>query len=466
MDYDVAVIGGGPGGYVAALRAARLGAKVILLEKDAVGGVCLNRGCIPTKALIASAGKLNELKNCAEFGIRAENVGFDFAAVMARKNAVVSQLRNGTAGLLKAAGVELVSAAASLAPGKAILAKLPGGKDKISADKIIIAAGSQNVPPPIEGIDLPGVMDSDGLLAIKEVPESLTIIGGGVVGIEFAGIFQAFGCQVTVVEALPNILDRMDRDIINRLGVSLRKQGVKLLAGAKVKRIARSGGALSVTVESAGGERDLLSQTVLCSAGRLPALDGLGLENAGVAFDRRGIAVNERLETNVPGIYAVGDVTGRSMLAHAASAAGEAAAEHACGQNSAMDFANIPSCVFTAPEIAGVGLTEQEARQKGRETVFGKFNFAGNGKAAAAGETDGFVKIVADGQTHAVLGMHIMGARASDIIMEGVLAVKNRLTAEQLAEAIHPHPTFSEAVMECARALFGESVYQLKIGRK
>ncbi|MDR3349404.1 MAG: dihydrolipoyl dehydrogenase [Acidaminococcales bacterium] len=466
MDYDIAVIGGGPGGYVAAIRAAGLGAKVALLEKDAIGGTCLNRGCIPTKTLLASAGRLRELRNCREFGLKAENIGFDFSAVMARKNSVVGQLRAGTANLVKAAGVEFINAQARLLPGKAIAAKFPGGQETISAGRIIVAAGSQAFRPPIEGADLSGATGSDELLDIEDVPESLTVIGGGVVGMEFAGIFQAFGCQVTVVEMLPNILDRMDKDIIARLSLSLRKQGVKFLTGSRVKSIARKNPGLSVTVETPKGEQEILCQRALFSAGRIPAADGLGLEDAGVAFSRQGISVNERLETNVPGIYAAGDVTGRSMLAHAAAAAGAIAAENACGQHNEMDFRDIPSCVFTAPEAAGVGLTEQAARLEGRDTLVSKFNFASNGKAAAAGETDGFVKLLADGRTQAVLGMHIMGPHASDIIMEGALAIKNNLTAKQLAHTIHPHPTFSEAVMECARAILGEPIHQIKIGRK
>ena len=466
MDYDIAVIGGGPGGYVAAIRAAGLGAKVVLLEKDAIGGTCLNRGCIPTKTLIASAGRLRALRNCREFGLKAENIGFDFAAVMARKNSVVSQLRAGTANLVKAAGVEFVSAAARLLPDKTIAAKFPDGRDTIGAGRIIIAAGSKAFLPPIEGAALPGVTGSDELLEIDNLPESMTIVGGGVVGLEFAGIFQAFGCQVTVVEMLPNILDRMDKYIINRLSMSLRKQGVKFLTGSRVSSIVRKTPALSVTVETAKGEQKILCERVLFSAGRLPAADDLGLEEAGIAFDRRGVLVNERLETNVSGIYAAGDVTGRSMLAHAASAAGAIAAENACGQAGAMDFNNIPSCVFTAPEAAGVGLTEQDARREERDVIISKFNFAGNGKAAADGETDGFVKLLADAKTHAVLGMHIMGPHAGDIIMEGALSIKNKLTAEQLARTIHPHPTLSETVMECARGIFGEPIHQIKIGRK
>jgi dihydrolipoamide dehydrogenase len=460
MNYDLAVIGAGPGGYVAALRAVQLGAKTLLIEKDTAGGTCLNRGCIPTKALVASAARWQDLRRCAEFGLKADNIGFDFAAVLARKDAVVRQLNSGVAALIRGGGVEYLKGAAVLRGDKRIFVQTTDGGQEITAEKIIIAAGSSPARPPIEGLDLPGVLDSDRLLAIERLPRNLTIIGGGVIGLEFAGIFQSFGCQVTVVEMLPAILERMDKDIIIRLGPPLRKQGIKFLTASRVRKITRQGDNLAVAVENAKGIQEIAAELVLVAAGRVPRLTGLGLEAAGVAFDRRGITVDESMRTSAPDIYAVGDVTGRSFLAHAASAAGLVAAGNACGQNDRMDFSQIPACVFTTPEVASVGLTEQETID--RAVAISKFNFAGNGKAVASGENDGFVKIIADKDSHRVLGVHILGPHASDLIMEGALAVRHGLTAEAVARTVHPHPTLSEVMAECAHGIFGEPIHQMK----
>ena len=466
MQYDVAVIGGGPGGYVAAIRASQLGAKTVLIEKEALGGTCLNRGCIPTKTLLTSVGKLKELKRASEFGLQADNVGFDFAAIMERKNTVVRQLVEGVASLVKANGIECIYGNAVLAGDKSIIASTADETMELSADKIIIATGSQAAIPPIVGIDLPGVLDSDRLLEIQQIPESMVIVGGGVVGLEFAVIFQALGCQVTVVEMLPAILDRMDKDIITRIGVPLRKQGIKFLTSSKVKNIDKQGDKLVVNVDNAKGEEALVAEKVLICTGRVPVVYGLGLENAGVEYSKTGIDINDRLETSAEGIYAIGDVTGKSMLAHSASAAGIVAAQNALGQKESILFTNIPACVFTIPELAAVGMTEREAIAEGFEVATGKFNFAGNGKAIALGETDGFVKIVADKNTKKILGMHIMGPHASDLIMEGAIAVTNGLTVEQLVHTVHPHPTLSEVLLECSESIFGNAIHQMKMSKR
>ncbi len=467
MQYDLAVVGGGPGGYVAAIRAAQLGARVALIEERELGGTCLNRGCVPTKTLLASAAKWRELQNCQEFGLSVAGASFDFSAVMARKEKVVKQLRDGIAGLLKSYSVEVLPGQASLTADRKIRINAPGEEKTIQAGKVILATGSRPARLPISGMDLPGVLDSDQLLALDKLPASVVIVGGGVVGLEMAVILQSFGCQVTVVELLPGILAGMDRDIVNRLSLLLKKQGIKILTAAKVNGVAlANGGSLSVLVESGKGEETLLAEKVLVAAGRSPVLDGLGLEAAGIAFDRKGIAVDEKMQSNIAGIYAIGDVTGKSLLAHAASSAGIVAAENALGQSAAMCFDNIPACIFTIPEVASVGITEQQAVAEGREIAVGKMNFAGNCKALSLGETDGFVKIIAAKDSQEVLGVHIMGPHASDLIMEGAVAVANRLTAGQLANTVHPHPTLSEAVMECAHGVFGEPIHQVRINRK
>ncbi len=463
MNYDVAIIGAGPGGYVAAIKAAQLGAKVALIEKDQLGGTCLNYGCIPTKTILKSVEKYKELKECKNFGIIADNIGFDFTAIMQRKNSVTKQLRDGIATILKSYAIDVITGSATLQKDKQIIVAQDGQNQTINAQKIIIATGSSPIMPPIEGINLDGVLDSDKLLELDKVPESLVIIGGGVIGIEFATVFQNLGCQVTVVEMLPNILNGMDKDIVMRSGISLRKQGIKFLTSSAVKKIANQGQMLSCSIESATEVQEVLAEKVLVCTGRKPNIHNIGLENLSVEFDKKGIYVDESLQTNIEGVFAIGDVTGKSMLAHSASVAGIVAAQNACGQKVKMNFDNIPGCIFTMPEIASVGFTEGQAKDSGMDIVVSKFNFAGIGKAVAIGQTDGLVKIVADSQSHIVLGMHIMGYGASSLIMEGVVAISNKLTAEQIAHSVHPHPTLSEAVLECAEGIFGQPIHQMKM---
>lgn len=465
MNYDIAVVGGGPGGYVAAIRAAQLGAKVLLIEKDKIGGVCLNRGCIPTKTLLKSADKWHELQNCAEFGLRAENIGFDFAAVMNRKNEVVSQLQEGIVKLVKSNKIDIVY-------GKAVLRgphelEVTTDKERVlfAANRIILATGSVSADLPVPGADLAGVIDSDQLLSLTSVPESMVVVGAGAVGIEFASIFQSFGCQVTVVEMAPSILPNIDSDIVKRMGVVLRKQGLKILTGTKVRQIKSGPDGLVVEVESNKGVQELATEKVLAAIGRRPALNGLGLEAAGIDYSAKGISVTAGMETNVAGIYAIGDATGQFMWAHAAVAEGMIAAENAMGGSKVMDYSAVPGCIFTSPEIAAVGLTEQEAMAGGKEVLISKLNFAANGKAVSMGEAEGLVKIIADAATHKVIGMHLFGPHASDLIMEGTLAIRNGLTADQIGHTIHPHPSLSETVMETAHGIGGEIIHQLKIGR-
>ncbi|MPM23556.1 Dihydrolipoyl dehydrogenase [bioreactor metagenome] len=468
MKYDVAVIGGGPGGYVAAIRAAQLGGKVLLVEKDKLGGVCLNRGCIPTKTLLKSAGKWEDLKHLTDFGLKADNISFDFAAVMARKDNVVAQLRGGVEQLVKSNDIEVIYGAAKITGHTSIaVVKHDGSESCFTANRIIIATGSLPASIPVPGNELPAVITSDDMLELSKVPKSLVVIGAGAVGIEFAVIMQAFGSQVTVIEMFPTILPSVDVDIVKRMGLIVRKSGIKTIVGAKVTAIEAAGDSVVVKVETGKGGQEITAEKVLIAAGRRPVTYGLGLDAAGIKYDRLGIAVSDKMETNVDGIYAIGDVNGRGMLAHAASAAGMVAAENAMGGSSIMDYSAIPSCIFTMPEIAMVGLTEQEAKLGNREVKFSRFNFAANGKAVTMGETDGLVKIVADAATGKVVGMHIMGPHASDMIMEGTLAIRNGLTAKDIAHTIHPHPSLSETVMESAHGIDGPIVHQAVIkGRR
>ena len=463
MKFDVAVIGGGPGGYVAAIRAAQLGGKVLLVEKDKLGGVCLNRGCIPTKTLLKSAEKWQELKNCHEFGLQAENISFNFDAIAERKNQVVSKLRGGIEQLIKSNAIEMVYGAGVLEGSNRLSIRQGDGQISYEAKTIIIATGAAPMSLPILGRNLPHVIDSNQLLEITHVPRSMIVIGAGAVGIEFAAIFQSFGSEVTVVEMLPTILPNLDSDLVKRMGPILRKQGIKMLTNTKVTSIGESAEGVRVCLDNGKAMQELVVETVLVATGRKPVVAGLGLETAGVGFSQAGILVNKKMETNIPGIYAIGDVTGQEMWAHAASAEGMVAAENALGGNSSMDYSAVPGCIFTMPEVAMVGLTEKEAQDKNIPTKVSKFNFASNGKAISMGETDGLVKIIAHADSGKVLGMHILGAHASDLIMEGAIAIRNGLTAEDIARTIHPHPSLSETVMESAHGINGDMIHQLLV---
>lgn len=465
MDYGICVIGAGTGGYVAALRAAQLGAKVLLVERKDLGGVCLNRGCIPTKTLLKSAEKWQELTHCEEFGVFVSEYAYDWDKIMERKNNVIFQLRSGIEKLLKANRIEVAEGTARLlgAHQVRIETDTPGDERIITAEKIILATGSVPAKPPIPGSSCTGVINSDEILRLGEVPQSLVVIGAGAVGVEFAGIYAAFGCEVTLVEMAPNILPLCDTDLQKRMALALRKQYVKTMTGAAVTNIKHGHEGLEVTISAKGRETVVTAEKVLVATGRTPLFNKEELDAVGVEYSRQGIVVDAGMQTTVPGIYAVGDATGKCMLAHTASHQGLIAAENACGKDAAMDYSAIPGCIFTTPEIAWVGLSEQECLEAGIETRISKFNFAGNGKALTMAQTDGLVKLIAAADTHKVIGCHIMGPHASDLIMEGVLAVRHGLTAEQLTEAIHPHPTLSEAVSEAAMGLFGEMVHQVNL---
>ncbi|MDU2064150.1 MAG: dihydrolipoyl dehydrogenase [Sporomusaceae bacterium] len=472
MDYDMAVIGGGPGGYVAAIRAAQLGAKVLLLERAALGGVCLNRGCIPTKTLLKSAEKWRDLKRLNEFGIQIDGASFQYSSVRERMLQVTATMRKGIEQLMGSNHITVKRGIASLCGIQQIKLQTEQGDELYTAEKIIIATGSETVKLPVAGGDLPGVIDSDALLNLPELPKRLAIVGAGAVGVEFAAILQTFGCEVTLIEMASTILPNVDSDIVKRMAVMLRKQGIKLLTKRTVTNVAAgtptNGNTSELVVTMANGDlmEPITVDKVLVSIGRKPLVHDLALETAGVAYSTKGIVVNEKLETNIAGIYAIGDVTGKYMWAHAASAAGMIAAENACGQNHTVDYAAVPSCIYTTPEAAMVGITEETLKAGGKEYNVGKFNFAANGKAVSMGETDGFVKILSDKKTDKLLGMHILGPHASDLIMEGVLAMQNGLTVQAVAQTIHPHPGLAEAIMECAHGIGGVMIHQAPIQRK
>jgi len=461
VDKDIVIIGGGPGGYVAAIRAAQLGGKVALIEKEELGGTCLNWGCIPTKALLRGVEVLDLIEGGKDYGILAGAVSVDFAKLMARKDRAVKTLVGGVGGLMKANGIEVIKGAGKLIPSQKIeVVNARQEKEIYQARKIILAVGSVSAEIPIPGAKLPGVIDSNGALILKQVPESLVIIGAGPIGLEFGTIYAALGAKVMVLEMLPQILPSEDSEIAAALEKTLRRFKIQTLTGVKVQKIVEGPeGRLQVTAGTGGEEKVFTAQYVLMAVGRKPNVEGLGLEEAGVKFSKKGIEVNDKMETNVPGIYAIGDVTGKWLLAHYASAQGEVAAKNALGQEAHMDERVVPRCVYTLPEVASVGLTEQKAEEEGYEVKVGRFPFAANGKATILGERNGLVKIVADGKYGEILGVHIVGPHATDLIGEAVVAMRLEGTALDIGQAIHPHPTLTEAMMEAAFDVEGTAVH-------
>ncbi|MBP1719573.1 MAG: dihydrolipoamide dehydrogenase [Deltaproteobacteria bacterium] len=461
VEKDLVIIGGGPGGYVAAIRAAQLGGKVTLIEQEELGGTCLNWGCIPTKALLRGVEILDLIEGGKDYGIQAGSVTVDFAKLMARKDRAVKTLVGGVSGLMKANGIEVIKGTGRLvSPQKIEVVNAKQEKEIYQARKIILAPGSVSAEIPIPGAKLPGVIDSNGALTLKEIPESLVIIGAGPIGLEFGTVYAALGSKVTVLEMLPQVLPSEDPEIAAVLEKTLRRFKIQSLTGVKVEKIIeRPEGKLQVTAAVGGGEKVFPAQYVLMAVGRKPKVEGLGLEEAGVKFSKKGIEVNDKMETNIPGVFAIGDVTGKWLLAHYASAQGEVAARNALGQEAQMDERVVPRCVYTLPEVASVGLTEKKAGEEGHRVKVGRFPFAANGKATILGERNGLVKIVADEKYDEILGVHIVGPHATDLIGEAVVAMRLEGTAPDIGHAIHPHPTLTEAMMEAAFDVDGTAVH-------
>ena len=450
------IIGGGVGGYPAAIRAARMGAEVTLIEKDALGGTCLNWGCIPTKALLQSAGVVHTMKNSAHFGINCKGYEINFEAVMNRKNAVVSQLTRGVEGLLGSKKVKVIKGTASFVDSKTLQIAETG--EKVQGDKILIASGSKPGKIPIEGIDGPSVMDSTQVLAMNALPKSVVVIGGGVIGVEFAQFLNAMGTTVTIIEMLPNLIPGADKEIAQLLEKLIAKSGVKVITKAAVKSIANKKTESTVTYTVADKTETVSAEKIILTVGRKPDFSLLNVDKVGIKHEKGAIIVNSFMETNVPGIYAAGDVIGGIMLAHLASAEGECAVKNALGHREAMRYRAVPACIYTSPEVGSVGLSEEQAKES-HDIQVGRFPFRGNGKALVLNEVEGMVKIISDKKYGEVLGVHIIGPHATDLIAESVLGMNMEMTAEDLANAIHPHPTISEAVMEAAMALTGGPIH-------
>jgi dihydrolipoamide dehydrogenase len=452
---DIVIIGGGTGGYEAAIHAAHLGANVAVVEKDSLGGTCLHRGCIPTKALVQSVEVLLEARKANEFGIEIGTINANFPKIMARKTDVVNKLASGVKQLMKASNITVYNGIGHiLSPG---LVKV--NDEEIATTKLIIATGSEPALLPIPGSELPGVLTTDDILELKELPQSLVVIGGSYVGVEFATIFNGLGTKVTIVEKFPLLLESIDEEISRRLAQTLLRQGIEVRLRTAVKAIKREGAVLKVAGDTPQGEQEVAGQMVLMATGRQPYTDGLSLSQLGIKIDGRAIVVNERLETNIDGVYAVGDVLGKSMLAHTASYEGEIAVDNALGHPCQVDYRAVPGCIFTYPEIASVGITEREAKDSGVPYKVSKFSFLACARAVTLGETAGMVKMVCDARNGRVLGMHIMGPHASDLIAECALAIQLGATARDIAHTIHAHPTLSEAVHETAMGQLEGSIH-------
>jgi dihydrolipoamide dehydrogenase len=452
--FDVVVIGGGPGGYVAALRASQLGAKAAVVERDRVGGTCLVRGCIPTKALLQSAELYTLAKDGAPFGVISDSVGFDWSAAQQRKTGVVDQLVKGVEGLLKAGGVTLVRGTASLA-GNGVV-DVSG--ERLQAKDIVIATGSAVARIPLKGAE--HTIDSDQILELKEIPGRLAVIGGGVVGMEFAAMFAALGSKVTVFEMLPQVLPMVDADLVAVYAKHLAGLGGEIHTNAKVEEVAKSKGGLQVRFSSGGEGGSIDADRVLLAVGRVPYTQGLEAEKAGVKLERGRVVVDPQLRTTAQGVWAIGDVIGGIMLAHIASYEGVCAVENIAGHaNRTPDYHAAPNCIYTDPEIAHVGLGEKEAKEKGLDVKIGRFPFAASGRALTLGQSEGFVKVIADASSGRLLGAHIIGPRATDLIAEATLAVQNGLTLEQIDLTIHAHPTLPESLMEAALAAQGRAIH-------
>ena len=459
MDKDIIIIGGGPGGYVAAIRAAQLGLNVTVIEKDKLGGTCLNRGCIPTKALYRNAEILNILENIDEFGISVSDYSINVAKVQDRKNKIVHTLVSGVEQLLKANKVEVISGEATLKDKNTVTVKTADGVQNIRTKNIIIATGSVPYMPSIKDIEEKGVVTSDELLEFEEIPEELVVLGGGVIGLEFAGIFNAMKTKVKVIKASTTIFPSVDSDITKRYSAYLKKQGIEVQSSVDVKSIERQGEKLVIKAEGKKGEMSITADTILISKGRRANVKGLDIESLGIVMDKKGIRVDENLKTNIEGIYAIGDVNGISLLAHAASSQGVYAVEHIAGLTNKKYEAIIPDCIFVFPEIASVGVTEDEAKKRELEYNASKFMFGANGKALSLGEGDGFIKILSLKEDDTIIGVHIMGPHASDLIHEGALAINNKLGVEDIKKTVHAHPTLSEAFYEAALGLKKEAIH-------
>lgn len=459
--FDVIVLGSGPGGYVTAIRASQLGLKTAVIEKENLGGVCLNWGCIPTKALLKSAQVFEYLQHASDYGLKAANIDKDFTAVVQRSRGVADGMSKGVQFLMKKNKIEVIQGYGTLQPGKKVSVKDANGKETIySASHIIVATGARSRVLPNLPQDGKKVIGYREAMTLEKQPEKMIVVGSGAIGIEFAHFYNAMGTDVTVVEFMPNIVPVEDEDVSKQLERSFKKAGVKIMTSSEVLRVDTSGNTVKATVKTPKGEEVLEADVVLSAVGIKTNIENIGLEAVGIATDRDKILVNDFYETNIPGYYAIGDVTPGPALAHVASAEGILCVEHIAGMHvEPLDYGNIPGCTYCSPEIASVGLTEKKAKEAGYEIKVGKFPFSASGKAKASGNSDGFVKVIFDAKYGEWLGCHMIGAGVTDMIAEAVVARKLETTGHEILKAVHPHPTMSEAVMEAVADAYGEVIH-------
>jgi dihydrolipoamide dehydrogenase len=457
------IIGGGPAGYVGAIRAAQLGAKVTVVEKEELGGTCLNVGCIPTKVLTSAAYTLSTLKKASRWGLKVTGTDLDWSVLMKKKQMTATRLVTGVKSLLKSRGVNVIKGTATFLDEKTIqVKKADESSEKLQAEKYLVAPGSVPIQLPIPGIESEGVIDSTGALSLAEIPKSMLIIGGGVIGCEFAYIYHAFGTQITIVEMLPQIIPGEDEEVVAGLRNSMERSGIKIFTDSKVSRIeSTKDGKLSVTISTKDGESTEEVEKVLVSVGRRPNTKHMDLEEIGVRMDRGTILVDEHLRTNVPHIFAAGDCIGNWLLAHVASMEAEIAVENALGLDKRMDYTAVPCSIYTHPEIGSVGLNEKQAKEKGLNVTTGKFPMLACGRAQAENETEGFVKVVVEKTSGKILGAQILGHRATDLIAELTLAIQMGAKTQDVIDTIHAHPTLSEPIREAVLKADGRPIHMM-----
>jgi dihydrolipoamide dehydrogenase len=461
LQFDLVVVGSGPGGYVAAIRASQLGLKVGVIERESLGGICLNWGCIPTKALLKSAQVFEYLNHAGDYGLKADGVSFDFGAVIGRSRGVADGMSKGINFLFKKNKIEAVMGTGKLvAPGKVEVTKADGSKEMVEAKSIILATGARSRELPALPIDGKKIIGYRQAMVLPSMPKRMVVVGSGAIGVEFAYFYRTMGAEVTVVEYLPRIVPVEDEEVSRQMEKSFRKIGITTMTSAEVTKVDTSGEGCKVTVKTAKGEQQIDCDVVLSAAGVVTNLENIGIEELGIKVDKGRVIVDDYYQTNVPGVYAIGDIVPGPALAHVASAEGIICVEKIAGHHpEPLNYQNIPGCTYASPEIASVGYTEAQAKEKGYDVLVGKFPFSASGKASAAGVKDGFVKVIFDKKYGEWLGAHMIGANVTEMIAEVVVARKLETTGHEIIKAVHPHPTMSEAIMEAAAAAYGEVIH-------